>query len=45
MVFPVLLGSGKRLFADAETDAPNRLTVVSDERVGDVQLLVLRPAA
>jgi dihydrofolate reductase len=44
MVFPVLLGSGKRLFADADTDAPTRLAVVSDERVGDVQLLVLQPA-
>jgi dihydrofolate reductase len=45
MVFPVLLGSGKRLFSDADSDAPTRLTVVSDERVGDVELLVLRPAA
>jgi dihydrofolate reductase len=45
MVFPVLLGSGKRLFPDADSDAPTRLTVVSDERVGDVQLLVLRPVA
>ena len=45
MVFPVLLGSGKRLFPDADADAPTRLGVVSDERVGDVQLLVLRPAA
>jgi hypothetical protein len=45
MVFPVLLGSGKRLFSDADSDAPTRLTVVSDERVGDVELLVLRPVS
>jgi dihydrofolate reductase len=45
MVFPVLLGSGKRLFSDADSDAPTRLTVVSDERVGDVELLVLGPVS
>jgi dihydrofolate reductase len=42
MVFPIVLGSGKRVWADAE-DA-TRFTVVEDRRVADVQLLVLRPA-
>jgi dihydrofolate reductase len=42
MVFPVVLGSGKRLWADSGT--ATRFAVVDDRRVGDVQLLVLRPA-
>jgi dihydrofolate reductase len=41
MVFPVLLGSGKRLFADAAADAPTRLRISSTSRSADVQLLVL----
>jgi dihydrofolate reductase len=41
MVFPVVLGEGKRLFAD---DAPlTRMEIVSSDRSGDVELLVLRP--
>jgi dihydrofolate reductase len=42
MVFPIVLGSGKRLWADS--DDALRLKTVSDRRVGDVQLLVLQPA-
>jgi dihydrofolate reductase len=43
MVFPVLLGSGKRVFPDGERARPTRLRLVSDERSADVQMLVLRP--
>ena len=42
MVFPVLLGSGKKLFADADSATPTRFTVVSDVRAGDVQMVILR---
>jgi hypothetical protein len=42
MVFPIVLGSGKRLWE--ESDEALRLTTVLDRRVGDVQLLVLHPA-
>jgi dihydrofolate reductase len=44
MVFPVILGSGKRLFPDAERETPGRLTLASHERDGDVEMLVLHPA-
>jgi len=44
MVFPVLLGSGKRLFADAALDVPPRFEVASSSRTGDVQVLVLQRA-
>jgi dihydrofolate reductase len=44
MVFPVLLGSGKRLFVDDDLDPARRLEVVSSERDGEVEMLVLRPA-
>lgn len=43
MVFPVLLGSGKRVFADADTEATTRLQLSSAERAGDVQMFVLHP--
>jgi dihydrofolate reductase len=42
MVFPVVLGSGKRLWGDAERATPQRLRLDSSERVGDLQLLVFR---
>jgi dihydrofolate reductase len=42
MVFPVVLGAGKRLFADSATAMP--LELVSSARTGDVQTLVLRAA-
>jgi dihydrofolate reductase len=41
MVFPIVLGSGKRLFA--ETEDATRLQIVSSERSGDVEMLVLHP--
>ncbi len=44
MVFPVVLGAGKRLFGDAERETPSRLSLASHERAGDVQMLVLRRA-
>jgi dihydrofolate reductase len=44
MVFPVILGSGKRLFGDADRETPRRLSLDSSERAGDVQMLVLHPA-
>jgi len=43
MVFPVLLGTGKKVFADTDVATPTRLKVVSDVRAGDVQMVVLRP--
>jgi dihydrofolate reductase len=43
MVFPVVLGAGKRLFPDTPAAAP--LEVVDSRRAGEVQLLVLRPKA
>ncbi len=43
MVFPVVLGSGKRLFGD--TSAKKRLRLVDSRSVGDgVAILVYRPA-
>jgi dihydrofolate reductase len=44
MVFPVILGSGKRLFGDTDLESPRRLRLDSHERAGDVQMLVLHPA-
>jgi dihydrofolate reductase len=44
MIFPILLGSGKRVFADAETESPPRFEVTSSERSGDVQMVVLQRA-
>jgi dihydrofolate reductase len=44
MIFPVLLGRGKRVFPDDLTD-PTKLTVVSHQTAGDdVTMLTLRPA-
>jgi dihydrofolate reductase len=43
MVFPVLLGGGKRLFADDAERAA--LSIVEAKHTGDVVLLTLRPAA
>lgn len=43
MVFPVLLGSGKRLFPGDGRSAMGRLTIESTERSGDVELIVLTP--
>ena len=44
MVFPVLLGSGKRLFVDDDLEPAHRLDVVSSDRDADVEMLVLRPS-
>jgi dihydrofolate reductase len=41
MIFPVVLGAGKRMFAD--TPAPAALEVVDSRTAGEVQILVLRP--
>jgi dihydrofolate reductase len=43
MLYPILLGSGKRLFVDQDLDPAQRLEMVSSDREGDVELLVLRP--
>jgi dihydrofolate reductase len=44
MVFPVILGSGKRLFAD-DTDKKTTLRLVDSKTVGDgVEILTYRPA-
>ncbi len=43
MVYPILLGSGTRLFLDEDLDPAQQLEVVSSDREGDVELLVLRP--
>ena len=43
MVFPVILGSGKRLWGDDVRETPATLTLDSAEQAGDVQLLVLHP--
>jgi dihydrofolate reductase len=44
MIFPVVLGSGKKLFPDAALSAPTRLRVESAAPAADVQLLVLQRA-
>jgi dihydrofolate reductase len=41
MIFPVLLGSGKRLFPDAVNETATRFRITSSERAGDVQIVVL----
>jgi dihydrofolate reductase len=41
MVFPVVLGAGKRMFAETPAAAP--LEVVDSRTAGETQLLVLRP--
>jgi dihydrofolate reductase len=41
MIFPVVLGSGKRLFADTVNETATRFRISSSERVGDVQIVVL----
>jgi dihydrofolate reductase len=43
MVYPVLLGGGKRLFVQDDLDPMHRLEVVSAEREGQIELLVLQP--
>jgi dihydrofolate reductase len=43
MVFPVILGSGKRLWAEDARETPATLTVDSANRAGDVEMLVLHP--
>jgi dihydrofolate reductase len=44
MIFPVLLGSGKRLFSDADADLKS-LTLTDAKTVGDgVSILVYEPA-
>ncbi len=43
MVYPVIVGAGKRLFA--ETSGPKRLQLVEAKTVGDgIHILVYRPA-
>jgi dihydrofolate reductase len=44
MIFPVLLGSGKRMFPEVAVDKPTRLEIESVSRSGDVQMVVLRRA-
>jgi riboflavin biosynthesis pyrimidine reductase len=41
MVFPVLLGSGRKLFPDTGLEAPRRFTATTVKKVGDVLWLVL----
>jgi dihydrofolate reductase len=41
LVFPILLGTGKRLFADGAR--PARLKVAESRMAGDAQILVLHP--
>ena len=41
MIFPVLLGSGRRLFPDARLAVPTRFTATSVKQVGDVLWVVL----
>jgi dihydrofolate reductase len=41
MVFPILLGAGKRLFAEGAP--PARLKVAESRMAGAVQILVLHP--
>jgi dihydrofolate reductase len=45
MVFPVLLGSGRRLFSDAETDAPTKLKLVDSRAYASgTTILTYHPA-
>lgn len=41
MIFPVLLGSGRKLFPDARLEAPARFTATTVKRVCDVLWVVL----
>ena len=41
MVFPVLLGSGRKLFPDAGLEVPTRFRAPAVKQVGDVQWVVL----
>jgi dihydrofolate reductase len=41
MVFPVLLGAGRKLFPDTELAAPTRFTAPTVKQVGDLQWVVL----
>ena len=43
MVFPVVLGAGKRLFPEASESKPLRL--VDSKRAGETLILVYEPAA
>lgn len=43
MVFPVILGSGKRLWGEDARATPAALTLDEADRDGEVQLLVLHP--
>jgi riboflavin biosynthesis pyrimidine reductase len=41
MIFPVLLGSGRKLFPDAALEVPARFTVTTVKKAGDVLWVVL----
>jgi len=41
MIFPVLLGSGRKLFPDAALEVPARFTATTVKQVGDVLWVVL----
>jgi dihydrofolate reductase len=42
MVFPIVLGAGKRLFGD--TTKPRPLRQVESRQAGDTQIVIYRPA-
>jgi dihydrofolate reductase len=42
MIFPVLLGSGRRLFPDAGLEVPTRFTVTTARQVAEVLWVVLK---
>jgi dihydrofolate reductase len=42
MIFPVLLGAGRRLFPDAAPEVPARFTATTVKKVGDVLWVVLQ---
>jgi dihydrofolate reductase len=42
MVFPVLLGSGRKLFPDARLETPTRFTVTTVKQIGHVLWVVLK---
>ena len=44
MVFPVVLGSGKKLFADGEADGKKKLALKESKTAGDTQILIFEPA-
>jgi hypothetical protein len=41
MIFPVLLGSGRKLFPDTRLEVPARFTATTVKRVCDVPWVVL----